>query len=222
MFVVIFEVEPRPDRTAEYLKLARHLTPMVEAIDGFLEVERFASRRTEGKLLSLSSWRDEQALVRWRTHAEHRRVQTRGRKAVFEDYRLRVGEIVTDSERPSGIRQTASDRIEIAAAQQVTITELMPDPKSVAAADTPSSPPALDPETAGLADREIFASIYTPGKLVLLASWRDAAAARAWRPPSAEGMRHRQVRIVRDYGMFERREAPQHFRGARPNPLPPL
>jgi heme-degrading monooxygenase HmoA len=221
MFVVIFEVEPRPDRTDEYLKLAQHLKPMVEAIDGFLEVERFASRRTEGKLLSLSSWRDEQALVRWRIHAEHRRVQTRGRKRVFEDYRLRVGEIVTDSERPSGIRQTPSDGTEIAAAQVVTITELVADPEGISP-DAAFSRLGLAPAAAGPIDQETFASIYTPSKLVLLASWRDAPAAQAWRPRSAEGMRHRQVHIIRDYGMFERRQAPQHFRGARPNPLPPL
>src|ERR1700694_5520258 len=103
MFVVIFEVQPKPDLADEYLKLARHLKPMLDGIDGFLDVERFASRRTEGRLLSLSTWRDEKALVRWRTHAEHHRVQAKGRTRVFEDYRLRVGEVTTDTNPPVGV-----------------------------------------------------------------------------------------------------------------------
>jgi len=63
--------------------------------------------------------------------------------------------------------------------------------------------------TDGLVDHEAWDSIYTPGKLLLLASWRDAAAAQAWTP--ALPAHHRQVRIIRDYGMFERREAPQYY-----------
>jgi len=64
----------------------------------------------------------------------------------------------------------------------------------------------------GLLDHELFESIYNPGKLVLLAGWRDAAAAQSWRPGArAGGARHRRVRVIRDYGMFERREATQFY-----------
>jgi heme-degrading monooxygenase HmoA len=214
MFVVIFEVQPKPDLTDEYLKLAQHLKPMLEKIDGFLDVERFAGRRTEGRLLSLSTWLNEKALVRWRTDAEHHRVQAKGRTRVFEDYRLRVGEVTADTQPPAGISvaQTRFDETEIGAAKAVTITELMPDWKSVAAPDDLSSRFGLSP---GLIDQEIFASIYTPGKLVLLASWRDATAAQSWKPAGG-ALRHRQIRIIRDYGMFERREAPQHYPAREP------
>jgi heme-degrading monooxygenase HmoA len=214
MFVVIFEVEPKPDRTDEYLKLAQQLKPMLDEIDGFLDVERFASRRAEGRLLSLSTWRDEKALVRWRTHAEHHRVQARGRTQVFEDYRLRVGEVTADTRPPEGIaiEQTRFDETEIGAAKVMTITERMVAPKSVAARDPVFSGLELGDGTAGLVDQEIFTSIYTPGKVVLLASWRDAAAAETWKPAASGGLlRQRHVRIIRDYGMFERREAPQHY-----------
>jgi heme-degrading monooxygenase HmoA len=212
MLVVIFEVQPEPGRTGEYLKLAQHLRPMLEKIDGFLDVERFASRRTEGRLLSLSTWRDEQALVQWRSHAEHRRVQARGRTEVFQDYRLRVGMVTADTKPPTGARaeQAPSDATRIDAGKALTISELVLDPKQPAPAD----PPSLlgpRPETAGLVDREAFASIYTPGKIVLLASWHDAAAARAWTPESSRALRHRHIRILRDYGMFDRREAPQFY-----------
>ena len=65
--------------------------------------------------------------------------------------------------------------------------------------------------TGGLIDQEVFESIYVPGKLLLLASWRDADAANAWAPAKPGSVRHRQVRIIRDYGMHERREAPQFY-----------
>ena len=59
----------------------------------------------------------------------------------------------------------------------------------------------------------MFESIYNAGKLVVLASWRDADAAAACTPEKldAASVRHRRVRIIRDYGMFERREAPQYY-----------
>jgi heme-degrading monooxygenase HmoA len=217
MFVVIFEVQPKPDHTDEYLKLAEHLRPMLEEIDGFLDVERFASRRTAGRLLSLSTWLDEKALVRWRTHAEHHRVQAKGRTQVFADYRLRVGEVTADTQPPAGIpvEQTRFDETEIGAAKAVTITEMMPDPKSVAAQGPVFSGLELGHGTAGLVDQEIFTSIYTPGKVVLLASWRDAAAAGSWKPAGGAA-RHRKIRIIRDYGMFERREAPQYYPAQAP------
>src|ERR1700692_2558188 len=143
MFVVIFEVQPKPDLTDEYLELARHLKPMLDAIEGFLDVERFASRRTEGRLLSLSTWLDEKALVRWRTQAEHHRVQAKGGTPGFEDYPLRGAEVTADTRPPAGIsvEQTRFDETEIGAAKAATITEMVVDPKTVAAPDAPSSRP---------------------------------------------------------------------------------
>jgi heme-degrading monooxygenase HmoA len=72
----------------------------------------------------------------------------------------------------------------------------------------------LDPHADGLLDHELFESIYNPGKLLILGSWRDKSAAVAWKPTSFEGagdIWHREVRIIRDYGMFERRDAPQFY-----------
>ena len=93
MFAVIFEVQPKQGRAEEYLSLARYLKPELEKIDGFIDNERFGSKRTEGRILSLSIWRDEKALVCWRTLGLHHDVQEKGRFEVFEDYHLRVGEI---------------------------------------------------------------------------------------------------------------------------------
>lgn len=58
MSAVIFEVRPKAERWDDYLELAKLLRPEIERVDGFIDNERFASRRTEGRLLSLSTWRD--------------------------------------------------------------------------------------------------------------------------------------------------------------------
>ena len=96
MVVVIFEVFPAPGKKQEYLDLAALLRPELERIDGFISVERFASLTNENKLLSLSFWRDEEAVRRWRNLAGHREAQARGRSGVFADYRLRIASVVRD------------------------------------------------------------------------------------------------------------------------------
>ena len=73
MFVVIFEVQPRNQRLNDYLDLGKYLKSKLEAIDGFIDNERFESKRAKGRVLSLSTWRDEKAVVRWRTQREHHR-----------------------------------------------------------------------------------------------------------------------------------------------------
>src|SRR5215211_8526162 len=71
MFAVIFEVQPRQERWGDYLDLAKQLKPKLEAIDGFIDIDRLESKRTSGRLLSFSTWRNEKAVIRWRTQAEH-------------------------------------------------------------------------------------------------------------------------------------------------------
>jgi len=96
MLAVIFEVIPAPGRKQEYLELAAQLRPELEKIDGFISVERFASLTDENKLLSLSFWRDEEAVRNWRNLAGHREAQALGRSGVFADYRLRIAGVVRD------------------------------------------------------------------------------------------------------------------------------
>ena len=96
MFAVIFEVQPKPGRVQDYLDIAARLRPELEKIDGFLSIERFQSLTTEGKYLSLSFWRDEEAVKRWRSHARHHEAQAEGRNDIFADYRIRVAEVARD------------------------------------------------------------------------------------------------------------------------------
>ena len=86
MFAVIFEVQPKKEKFDDYLALAKFLKPKLEATEGFVDVDRFASARTEGRVLSLSIWRDEKAVIRWRTQGEHHGAQERGRFEIFSDY----------------------------------------------------------------------------------------------------------------------------------------
>jgi heme-degrading monooxygenase HmoA len=96
MIAVIFEVWPADGRRESYLDHAAQLRPELEKIDGFISVERFQSIADAGKMLSLSFWRDEAAVARWRNHAQHRATQKAGRDGVFRDYRLRVAAVVRD------------------------------------------------------------------------------------------------------------------------------
>ncbi|MDP3527645.1 MAG: antibiotic biosynthesis monooxygenase [Hoeflea sp.] len=96
MIAVIFEVEPAQGRRDEYLDIAAAMRVMLEEVDGFISVERFESLTTPGKLLSLSFFRDEEAVQRWRQLAAHRKAQSRGRAGVFSFYRLRVAHVLRD------------------------------------------------------------------------------------------------------------------------------
>lgn len=96
MIAVIFEVWPADGRKFEYLDHAARLRQELQEIDGFISVERFQSLVDADKLLSVSFWRDEAAVARWREHAGHREVQAAGRSGIFRDYRLRVAAVVRD------------------------------------------------------------------------------------------------------------------------------
>lgn len=94
MIAVIFEVEPA-DRDA-YFRIAGELRPLLDGIDGFISIERFQSLNDPERVLSMSFWRDEESVARWRNLEAHRAAQSAGRGNVFRDYRLRVAEVVRD------------------------------------------------------------------------------------------------------------------------------
>ncbi len=96
MIAIIFEVFPAPGRRQDYLDLAASLRPDLERIDGFISIERFASLSNEGKILSLSVFRDEAAVKAWRNLESHRIAQAKGRAGIFTDYRLRVASVIRD------------------------------------------------------------------------------------------------------------------------------
>lgn len=96
MIAVIFEVYPDPKYQQEYLDIAAELRPLLQDIDGFISIERFSSLNEEGKILSLSFWRDEESIKQWRNIEQHRLAQMKGRENIFKNYRLRVAEVSRD------------------------------------------------------------------------------------------------------------------------------
>jgi heme-degrading monooxygenase HmoA len=218
MFSVIFEVLPAQGKKDEYLELAKYLKPILETIDGFVDNERFESKLRPGWVLSHSTWRDEKSVVRWRTEAEHHTVQGKGRFDIFQDYHLRVGDVFADTAPPkeAPIQGRRFDETEVGIAKIATFTEITPGRDAAFAAQVDRLPShlGLDAGTAAVAECDVYASIYNTGKLALLVSWKDAKAADAWLPRKIDGvekLRHRKVRVVRDYGRFDRREAPQFY-----------
>jgi heme-degrading monooxygenase HmoA len=225
MFSVIFEVLPKQGRKEEYLDLAQGLKPILEKMEGFIDVERYESRQRPDWVLSQSTWRDEKSLVRWRTQRDHHFVQSKGRFEIFADYHLRIGEIIADTDPPEGLAvvEQRFDETEVGVAKIVTFTEVVPAQGADRSVKTDRLPLylGLDPAGRAVAEHDVFESIYNPGKLALLTSWKDADAGRAWSPGEIGGIhrrRHRKIRIVRDYGRFDRREAPQYYAEVREAP----
>jgi len=218
MFSVIFEVRPNEGKTDEYLELAKHLKPILETIDGFVDNERFESKLRPGWVLSHSTWRDEKSVVRWRTEGEHHSVQEKGRFEIFADYHLRVADVIADTDPPkqAPVQERRFDETEVGSAKIVTFTEITPI-KAASFVNQPDLLPAhlgLDVNNGAIAEHDVFASIYNPGKMALLVGWKDSKAAELWKPQKFDGvekLRHRKVRVVRDYGRFDRREAPQFY-----------
>jgi heme-degrading monooxygenase HmoA len=218
MFAVVFQVHPAPGMKEEYLAHAKHLKPILESIDGFIDNERFESTRRQGWILSLSTWRDEKSVVRWRTQGEHHKTQGKGRAGIFSDYHLSICEVTTDSHPPKHLQvvQQRLDVTQVGEAKALAITEIVPAADSATGIhpDLTMSHLGLDAKAPGLIEYDVFESIYTPGKKLLLTTWKAAEDADRWTPKSFGGvaeLRHRRLRNIRDYGMFDRKEAPQYF-----------
>jgi len=199
MFAVIFEVEPFPHKFEGYLDIARMLRSELEGIDGFLENTRYRSRSRNGLLLSLSLWRDEKAVIRWRTHAGHYAAQSLGRREILARYRLRVGEV----------SRLIEGSAEVALPQQRFDETATGDAKAVAfVLGRAPGAPGLAPAEAVQGD--VLDGIVDPSQWAALAAFRTGAdAARHIEGAHAAGERRLAVRIIRDYGLLDRREAPQ-------------
>ena len=218
MFSVMFEVKPRSVKFDDYFKNAALLRPELERIDGFVDNTRYKSLTRDGWLLSLSNWKDEKALVRWRTTAKHHEIQVRGRREIFEDYHLRVGQITGDSRLPAGceLREQRLDLTEVGEGSAITLIDAKrpPEYRSTENPAGCSEYLGLDPYAADMMSWDVFEAVLTPGDLMLLTSWKDEDAALKYEDSMVElpkDARTRRVRIIRDYGMSDRREAPQFY-----------
>jgi heme-degrading monooxygenase HmoA len=202
MIALFFEVQTRPGHRDQYLDLAASLRPALDANGGCLFIDRFGSLTRENLLLSYQIWQDEGAMTAWRVHGYHHEVQTKGRENVFSDYRVRIAQVIHE-ERPENPVWQPERR-------------------------TPYNDPARRPSTFVLVAeskqaelpvqtewrRDSFKSVYRDGTFAHLIDVPDQQS-------GVELGRHllqdstteyfRVVEVMRDYGMFDRTEAPQFY-----------
>jgi heme-degrading monooxygenase HmoA len=221
MFSVLFEVHPRPEQWDAYLGEAKMLRPELEQVDGFVDNIRYRSLTREGWILSLSGWRDEKSVVRWRTRMRHHETQEKGRYEILMDYHLRVGQVTQDTRLPDGLvlREQRLDETDVGEGTTVTLIDGKQPPELADGADSDKVALwlGLKKDAPGLVSWDAFDAVLTPGDIIMLMSWKDRADAEAFeatlRLPTGARLRH--IRVVRDYGMFDRREAPQFYPDAK-------
>jgi heme-degrading monooxygenase HmoA len=181
MFSLIFEVYPKPEQWEAYLDNAKMLRPELERVDGFVDNIRYKSLTREGWILSLSGWRDEKSVVRWRTAMRHHLVQEKGRSEILLDYHLRVGQITQDTRLPEGhvLAEQRLDETEVGEGTAITLV----DAKRPARWAETSNPTdcsdylGLNPYAAGMIGWDVFDAVLTPGDLILLLSWHTKEGA---------------------------------------------
>jgi heme-degrading monooxygenase HmoA len=217
MFSVIFEVRPKTEQWESYLGLAKMLRPELEQTDGFVDNIRYRSLARDGWILSLSSWRDEKAVVRWRTRVRHHEAQEKGRMEIFSDYHLRVGQVTKDTRIPEGyqLHEQRLDETEVGEATTVVFIDGQRPAEWVK--NTKPEDIAgwlgLKLQAVGLVGWDVFEAVLTPGDVIVLMSWLTHLRAEAFEQTLSlpDGARFRRIRVVRDYGMYDRREAPQYY-----------
>lgn len=197
-----FEVQIKPGRVDTYLEMAASLKPLLDRMGGCLSIERFRSLSRPNLLLSYQIWRDEASLTAWRANAQHHAVQCMGRAEIFSDYRIRVAQVVQE-QRPGAspwvpTRMTAyNDPVR------------RPPTFAVISESRRANPPATS-----LAPSDAFESVYRAGQFVHLfdvpsVDAGDAVGSELLADPMTEYFMV--FEIYRDYGMFDRAEAPQYY-----------
>ncbi len=207
MFAVLFEVLPRADGWDRYLDIAGALKPHLKVLDGFLDNERFSRNGGDGSLISVSLWRDEKSLVRWRVHAAHHNGQTNGREQVFEDYRLRVGEIVI-AQHNGAKKMGEGQRFDTTDEDSVKFILIVRGAKCAQLEEIKRKSGRPFASFTGVVDDTREAAMFEFETEDLgLRCFEDLACERS--------IDKYLIRIVRSYGMFNRNEAPQYYRPLR-------
>lgn len=209
MLALLFEVTPKSDGYQRYLDIAATLRPALEKHDGFLFIDRYRSLSRSETILSHSLWRDEASLAAWRTFEPHHHAQVAGREQVFADYRLRIADVVfARTPQTADWRPTRPSSYNEPAARP---------PRHIVVATSSETPSGREPT-------ERFESLNRPGEFLSLyevdnfetgmlqiAALTDSILSGA----ASESTSFRLCEVERDYGMFERREAPQYYRPIR-------
>jgi heme-degrading monooxygenase HmoA len=200
VIALFFEVKPKPDQVQRYLDTAAALKPALDASGGCLFIDRFKSRQRDGWLLSYQIWQDEASMVRWRVNGSHHHAQSAGRTVVFDDYRLRVAQIVRDEVpgKPAWQPQVRTP---------------------------PRYCTMIESQSAQFEGKPLeFESLYRVGQFAHLSSVNSLAQALdiSEQCQVSDSIRFRIGEIERDYGMFDRAQAPTYYPAVtRPQAKPP-
>ena len=202
MISQFFEVQVRPGRADRYLALAAALKPDLEAMGGCLFIDRFRSLRRQNLLLSYQIWQDEGSMIAWRVDEKHHSVQEAGREEIFADYRIRIAQVLHE-ERPGG-STWGPERL-----SPYNDPTRRP-PTFVIAAESRHEDVPVEASVRS----DVFESVYRPGifaHLFDVPSPEDGVALgrRLLADPTTEYFRV--FEVLRDYGMFDRTEAPQYY-----------
>jgi heme-degrading monooxygenase HmoA len=205
MLALLFEVTPKPDGYQRYLDIAGRLRSALDNHDGFLFIDRYRSLSRPDTILSHSLWRDEASLAAWRTFEPHHHAQVVGREKVFADYRLRIADVVCvrmpgkADWRPE--RLSSYNEPSARTRRYLAIAMRSDRPSDAAASETFES----------LAGTGEFLCLYDLGDLQAAMSFVDALAPAGSKATEAGVTAVRICEVERDYGMYERREAPQYY-----------
>jgi len=208
MIAQFFEVQIKEGQINCYLDLAASLKPALEAMGGCIFIDRFKSLSRSNLLLSYQIWQDEGSMIAWRVDPKHHTVQETGREKVFDDYRIRISQVLHE-ERP-GKPAWRPERL-----SPYNDPKRRPPTFVVASESRNPELPAVTPWK-----RDVFESVYRPGIFAHLVDVPSFAAGTAFgRKLFAESTTEyfRVFEVMRDYGMFNRREAPQHFPHVSPS-----
>lgn len=202
MIGLFFEVQTRPGHGQQYLDLAASLRPALDATGGCLSIERFRSLSRQDLLLSYQIWQDEGALTAWRVHGQHHKVQELGRERVFADYRIRIAQVIHEARPGKPVWQP--DR------RTPYNDPARRQPTYVLSAESKSADLPVQTEW----QRDAFASVYREGQFAHVIDLPDPQSgmefgARLFADPTVEYVRV--FEVMRDYGMYERGEAPQYY-----------
>ena len=202
MIGLFFEVQTRPGHADQYLELAASLKPALEASGGCRFIDRFRSLTRENLLLSYQIWQDEGSMTAWRAHGYHHEVQKAGREKVFSDYRIRVAQLIHEARPGQSVWQP--DR------RTPYNDPARRRPTYVLAAESKSARLPVETEWR----RDAFASVYRDRHFAHLIDLPDQQSgvefgARLFADPTIEYFRV--FEVMRDYGMYDRTEAPQYY-----------
>src|SRR3954462_12739511 len=207
MIAQFFEVQIKEGQVDRYLDLAASLKPSLEAMGGCLFIDRFRSLNRKNPLLYYQKWQDEGSMIAWRVDAKHHTVQETGRQKVFADYRIRIAQVIHE-ERP----QKPAWRPE--RLSPYNDPQRRPPTFVVASESRTRELPVETPWK-----RDAFQSVYRPGIFAHLVDVPSSEAGVAFgRTLFADSTTEyfRIFEVMRDYGMFNRAEAPQYYPPVRP------